>query len=185
MSFFDELKQPAPRREEPVLTPEEAAEAEVRRQLADPEVQRVAAEMARTIRSACLEARDRGERRIYGLVTGFRDSRSDFDGYDLPVSYFARFTPWEGGRPVWERRDTCDPPGAKPGLFLYSEWAEQQALLRLLAAALREDGFPEGCVSPFDQRVLYFFPAPRWSRERFGDFAGGVTDYLIQADIRW
>ena len=25
MSFFDELKQPAPRREEPVLTPEEAA----------------------------------------------------------------------------------------------------------------------------------------------------------------
>ena len=80
MSFFDELKQPAPRREEPVLTPEEAAEAEVRRQLADPEVQRVAAEMARTIRSACLEARDRGERRIYGLVTGYRDSRSDFDG---------------------------------------------------------------------------------------------------------
>ena len=93
MSFFDELKQPAPRREEPVLTPEEAAEAEVRRQLADPEVQRVAAEMARTIRSACLEARDRGERRIYGLVTGFRDSRSDFDGYDLPVSYFAYLIP--------------------------------------------------------------------------------------------
>ena len=95
--IFDELKQPAPRREEPVLTPEEAAEAEVLRRLADPEVQRVAAEMARTIRSACLEARDRGERRIYGLVTGYRDSRSDFDGYDLPVSYFARFTPWEGG----------------------------------------------------------------------------------------
>ena len=78
MSFFDELKQPAPRREEPVLTPEEAAEAEVLRRLADPEVQRVAAEMARTIRSACLEARDRGERRIYGLVTGFRDSRSEW-----------------------------------------------------------------------------------------------------------
>ena len=115
MRFFDELKQPAPRREEPVLTPEEAAEAEVLRRLADPEVQRVAAEMARTIRSACLEARDRGERRIYGLVTGYRDSRSDFDGYDLPVSYFARFTPWEGGRPVRERRDTCDPTGAKPG----------------------------------------------------------------------
>ena len=52
MAFFDELKQPAPRREEPVLTPEEAAEAEVLRRLADPEVQRVAAEMARTIRSA-------------------------------------------------------------------------------------------------------------------------------------
>lgn len=185
MSFFDELKQPAPRREEPVLTPEEAAEAEVLRRLADPEVQRVAAEMARTIRSACLEARDRGERRIYGLVTGYRDSRSDFDGYDLPVSYFARFTPWEGGLPQPERRVVYDPRNERADFAVYDEWAEREALLRLLAEALREDGFPEGCLSPFDQRVLYFFPAPRWSRERFGDYLGGDTRYLLQVDIRW
>ena len=185
MAFFDELKQPVPRREEPVLTPEEAAEAAIRRQLADPEVQTVAAAMARAVRAACLEARDRGERRIFGLVTGYRDSRSDFDGYDLPVSYDGRFFPWEGGLPQPERRVVYDPRNERADFAVYDEWAEREALLRLLADALREDGFPEGCLSPFDQRVLYFFPAPRWSREPYGDFAGGVTDYLIQADIRW
>ena len=28
-------------------------------------------------------------------------------------------------------------------------------------------------------------PAPRWSRERFGDYLGGDTRYLLQVDIRW
>ena len=104
MSFFDELKQPAPRREEPVLTPEEAAEAEVLRRLADPEVQRVAAEMARTIRSACLEARDRGERRIYGLVTGYRDAL-------IYKNWF-----WE--RPLWTLYFWCFTAAA----FLFGSW---------------------------------------------------------------
>ena len=185
MSFFDELKQPAPRREEPVLTPEEAAEAEVRRRLADPEVQRVAAAMARAVRAACLEARNRGERRIFGLVTGYRDARSDSDGYSLPVSYDGRFFPWEGGLPQPERRVVYNPQNERTGFAVYDEWAEREALLRLLAEALREDGFPEGCLSPFDQRVLFFAPAPRWSRERFGDYLGGDTRYLLQVDIRW
>ncbi len=186
MNFYDRLAQPEPECHGP--TEEERLEAEIDRLMETEEIQKAAKELYWEVRRACLAAKDRGERRIFGGLEVFREEGSDRDGYSLPVHYQANFIPWEGGNPQYQI-DCSYAPWKNQTFFSLDSLPERQALLVLVNELLLDDGFPFGCVLPFNQVVVYHVAEgmPKgWSDNYYPGMVIKTCDsYILQANISW
>ena len=187
MSFYDDLSRP-PSPPEPNPAQEETMETRIRRLMDREDFQKIADEMARTIRQACLAARDRGERRVFGTITGFRRPDTDRDGYTYPDTYSAIFTPWVNGVRVYQIRQDYDPRNSRL-TYWYDTREDRDALLRLLSIQLVEDGFPVDCLSLFQQEILLYMadgvPESWQYGWEYGAGAKHITSHLIEVDISW
>ncbi len=189
MDFFEKLRnyEPEPPRRE--KTPEELMEEKIRALMADPDVHKIVEDMLDKIKRNCMQAAERGEKRLCGFLRGYSSDWYDKDGYSHPREYYSRFYPWENGVRQTTERITFDFQNLyQTNIYAYDLWEDQQAILRMLTDRMREEGFPDGVLSAACHTIEWRMKegVPESARQGWGKYTAQYTDsYVIEVDIRW